>query len=269
MGIGTVDALLNGRLPVLDWSKASFTGEASGLLHSSLYLAGLPGAGTAPSAGVNGTAVLAGRSGTLSAPTAVAGKSCYLNSIDMSAGGSIGAAILVDRLWENSGLDVTSTGAQAITPVALPPRDANGSTLGVGVGLAIEVATATANGGAVNATVTYTDSDGNAGATGVISIPATAVAGTWLPLPLASGDYGVRWPTSFQLASTLTSGSISLVMYRRLGRTVLLPNTNVPGGFGPADGGAPIADGCAPHFVYLLTGTSAGATTGSVQFVQA
>lgn len=269
MGIGTVDALLNGRLPALDWSKAGFTGEAAGLLHSSLYLTGMPGAGAAPSAGVNGAQVLNGRSGTLAAPAAVAGKSCYLNMVEMAQAGSIGAAFLVDRLWENSGLDVTISTLQAITPAAPPARDANNSALGVGVGLAIEIVTATANGGAVNATITYTDSDGNTGATGVISIPATAAVGTWLPLPLAAGDYGVRVPTGFQLASTLTSGALSLVLYRRLGRTLGIPLTNTTSGFGPADGGVPIADGTAPHFIYMLTGTSNGVTTGSVQFCQA
>lgn len=269
MGIGTVDALLNGRLPTLDWQKTSFTGEASGLLHSGLYLAGLPGAGSAPSAGINGAQVLNGRSGTLAAPAAVAGKSCYLNMADLTQAGSIGGAFLVDRLWENSGLDVTIATLQAITPAAPPARDANNSALGVGVGLAIEIVTATANVGAVNATVTYTDSDGNTGATGIISIPATAVAGTWLPLPLAAGDYGVRVPTGFQLASTLTSGALSLVLYRRLGRTLRLPSANIGDGFGPADGGVPVADGVAPHWVFILSGTAAGATTGSVQFSQA
>lgn len=269
MGVGTVDALLNGRLAPLPWYKDAFTGEAAGGWHSPLYVAGIPGAGTAPSAGVNGTAVSNGRSGTLAAPTAVANKSCYLNVVDLAANANIAAAVLVDRLWENSGLSVTSTGSQAITPASLPSRDANGSTNGAGVEIAIEVTTATANGGAVVATLTYTDSDGNTGATATVSIPATAVAGTWLPFPLAAGDYGVRGPTAFQLASTLTSGALSLVMYRRLGRQVPILSAGIPGGFGPADGGIPVADGTAPHFVYLLSGTAAGLTSGTVQFVQA
>lgn len=269
MGIGTVDALLNGRLPALPYYKAAFTGEAAGGWHSPLYVAGLPGAGTAPSAGVNGAAVLNGRSGTLAAPAAVAGRSCYLNAADLAAVSGIAAAVLVDRLWENSGLSVTSTGSQAIAPVALPARDANGSALGVGVEIAIEVTTQTGNGAPVVATLTYTDSDGSAGATSTVSIPATAEVGTLLPFPLAAGDYGVRGPTAFQLPSTLTSGAISLVMYRRLGRTLKILAAGVPDGFGPADGGQPVADGTAPHWIYLLSGTSVGVTSGSVQFVQA
>lgn len=267
MGIGTGDTLLNGRLPHLYWYKDGQTAEAAGVWHSGIYTSGLPGAGTAPSAGVNGAAVLNGRSGTLAAPAAVANRSCYLNVVDMSnVSGNI-AVQLIDRLWENSGLSVTSTGSQAITPAALPARDANLSTLGVGVEIAIEVTTATANGAPVNATLTYTDSDGNTGATSVVSIPATAVAGTWLPFPLAAGDYGVRGPTAFQLAATLTSGALSLVMYRRLGR--LISTVSQTNGYGPADGGGPVADGCAPHFLYMPSGTSIGASSGTVQFVQA
>lgn len=269
MGIGTVDALLNGRLAPLSWFKDAFTAEAAGTWHSPLYVAGLPGAGTAPSAGVNGAIVANGRSGTLAAPAAVAGKSCYLNTCDIGAVSNVVQVQLIDRLWENSGLSVTLTSSQAITPAALPARDASNSTNGVGVEIAIEVTTVTGNGGAVVATLTYTDSDGNTGATATVSIPATAVAGTWLPFPLAAGDYGVRGPTAFQLASTLTSGALSLVMYRRLGRPLTPGSTGEPSGFGPADGGGPAADGTAPHFLYLPSGTAVGVSAGAVQFVQA
>ena len=269
MGIGTVDALLNGRLPWLPWYKDAFTGEAAGLWHSPLYVAGVPGAGTAPSAGVNGAQVVNGRSGTLLAPAAVAAKSCYLNTVDIGAIANVAQVVLVDRLWENSGLSVTLTSSQAISPASLPARDANGAVSGAGVEIGIEVTTVTGNGGGVVATLTYTDSDGNAGATSTVTIPATAVAGTFLPFPLAAGDYGVRGPTAFQLASTLTSGALSLVMYRRLGRPLVPGSAGAPSGFGPADGGGPVADGCAPQFLYLMSGTAVGISSGSVQFVQA
>lgn len=268
MGIGTVDALLNGRLAALPWYKAAFTGQVAGGWHSPLYVAGLPGAGTAPSAGVNGTAVTNGRTGTLAAPTVVANRSCYLNAVDLGAAANIAQAVLVDRMWENSGLSVTSTSSQAISAAALPARDAIGSVNGVGVEIAIEITTTLGSGGAVVATLTYTDSDGNTGNSATVSIPTAAVAGTLLPFPLAAGDYGCKAPSAFQLASTLTSGALSLVMYRRLGRAIPITAANVPGGFGPADGGGPVADGTAPQFIYLLSGTAAGITSGSAQFVQ-
>lgn len=269
MGIGTVDSLLNGRLPQLYWYKDAFTAEAAGLWHSPLYVAGLPGAGSAPSAGINGAQVVNGRSGTLAAPALVANKSCYLNVVELGAIANVAAVQLVDRLWENSGINVTLNTLQAITPAALPARDANLSALGVGVEMAIEVTTVTGNGAPVVATLAYTDSDGNTGNAATVTIPTTAVAGTWLPVPLAASDYGVRGPTAITLASTLTSGAISLVLYRRLGRALTPATAGAPAGFGPADGGGPVADGVAPHFIYLASGTAVGVSSGSVQFVQA
>lgn len=268
MGIGTVDALLNGRIAPRDWFKDAFTGQVAGGYHSPLYVAGLPGAGSAPDAGVNGEA-LTSRTGALSFPAAVAGQSVYLNSASLAAAAGLGAGFLIDRLWENSGLDVTSTSSQAISPAPLPARDASGSANGVGVGLAIEIVTATGNGSPVVATITYTDSDGNTGATGTISIPATAVAGTWLPLDLAAGDYGVRAVTAFQLAATLSSGALSLVHYRRISPNLRCVADNIGDSFGPADGGGPLHHNTVPQFIYLLSATAAGITSGSVAFVQA
>lgn len=269
MGIASVDALLAGRLPPLYWYKDAFTAEAAGLWHSGLYLTGLPGAGTAPSAGINGAGVPNGRSGTLLAPVSVANKASYLNVIDFLAIANVVQAQLVDRMWENSGLNVTIATLQAIVGAGLPTRDQNLSSNGVGVEAAIEITTVTGNGAPVNATLTYTDSDGNAGATSTVAIPATAVAGTWLPFPLAAGDYGVRAPTGFQLASTLTSGALSIVLYRRMGRALKPGLNGLPDGFGPADGGGPVADGTAPHFIYLMSGTAGGISSGTVQFSQA
>lgn len=267
MGIGTVDALLNGRLLPVDWFKPAFTGQAVGGYHSPLYVAGLPGAGSAPSAGVNGVAVTSGRTGTIPFPGAVANKTVYLNSVSFAAESGVGSAYLIDRLWENSGLSVTSTSSQGITPAALPARDINGTVNGVGVGAAIEVVTSLGAASAT-ATLTYTDSDGNTGNTSQVTVPTSAVAGTWLPFGHALGDYGVRAITAFQLSGSLLSGSLALVLYRRVSRNLACLAANVSDSFGPADGGGPLYDGTAMQFIYLLTATSVTKTTGSVQYVQ-
>jgi hypothetical protein len=268
VGIGSGDALLQGRLPSQEWRKDAFTGQGANFWHSGLYLAGTPGAGSLPGAGVNGAQVVNGRSGTLLAPAALAGKACYLNVADFSAASGVASAFLIDRLWENSALSVTSTGAQAIVPVALPARDRNLSALGVGVGIALEV---TASLGAATGTVTllYTDSDGNAGASSVITVPTSCVAGTMIPFPLAAGDYGVRVPTQVTNSVSFLSGSYSLVMYLRWGRKLRASTISPPDFFGPADGGHGIPDGAAPQFVYILTGSAVGLTDGTVEFVQA
>lgn len=269
MGISTIDSLINARLPVQDWFKVGFTGQVIGGYHSPLFaVAGLPGAGSLPAAGINGGQVDRTRTGVIGAPAAVANKLPYLNAVDFAAESGVGSAFLVDRLWENSGINVTINTLQSITPVALPPRDVNGSANGVGVGIALEI-TSTIGAVSTTGTVTYTDSDGNTGGTAQVTIPSAAVTGTWLPFPLASGDYGVRVPTAFQLGASVTSGSMSLVMYRRVGRTLRCLAANISDSFGPADGGGPLYDLSALQFIYILSATSVGKTAGSVQFAQA
>jgi hypothetical protein len=124
--------------------------------------------------------------------------------------------MLADYMWVNTGLVVTTTTAQAITPATLPARDATGTTNGEDVMAGILVTTATTNAGAItNMTMSYTDSDGNAGNTATIaSFPATAVAGTLIPFQLAAGDKGVRSVQSVTLGTSLVTGAVSLVLYR-------------------------------------------------------
>jgi hypothetical protein len=267
VGIGNVNALLNARLPVQDWFKTSFTGQVIGGYHNPLYVAGLPGAGSLPSAGINGAQIVSGRSGTIPFPAAVANKLPYLQMADFAAESGVAAAFWVDRLWENSGASVTSTGAQAVTPVALPPRDQNGTANGLGVGIALEV-TATLGAATGTVTITYTDSDGNTGNTAVITVPTSCVAGTWIPFPLAANDFGVRALTQITNSVSFLSGSYSLVKYRRVARTLRCLAVNIPDSFGPSDGGGPLYDSSALHPIYILSATSVTKTGGAIQFAQ-
>jgi hypothetical protein len=268
VGIGNINSLLNARLPVQDWFKTAFTGQVIGGFHNPLYVAGLPGAGALPSAGINGQQVVAGRSGTIAFPGQVANKSPYLNAADFAAESGVASMFWLDRLWENSAINVTLNTLQAIAPVALPARDINGSANGVGVGAALEI-TSTIGAVTTTATLTYTDSDGNAGATAQVTIPSGAVTGTWLPFPLAAGDYGVRLPTGITLGASVASGSMSLVLYRRVGRTLRCLAANIADSFGPADGGGPLYDNSALHPIYILSATAVTKTAGSIQFAQA
>jgi hypothetical protein len=71
--------------------------------------------------------------------------------------------MLIDLLWINTGIAVTTTTAQAITSATLPARDRDGTTNGYDVQWGILVTTATTNASAItNTTLSYTDSDGNA-----------------------------------------------------------------------------------------------------------
>jgi hypothetical protein len=116
-------------------------------------------------------------------------------------------------VWQNSGLSVTSTAAQAITPAAIPSRDLNGSTNGDGIMAAIEWS-ATGGAGTPTVTLTYTDQDGTTGQTGTFTGVGSPAVGTFEIFTMAAGDVGVRAPTSFQQSATRNSGTMHLVLFR-------------------------------------------------------
>lgn len=270
MAITTMDGLIAALQPFSeDIIKTSFTGEAAGNYFTSLYLAGRPGAAVSPASTINGTS-LTSLAGAVPIPAAVAGKSIYLARFEFGQNGSIGAVTLVDRLWHNSGLVVTTTTAQAITPAALPARDNNGTTNGAGVMAAIEVTTTTTNAGVIsNMTISYTNELGVSGRTGTMTaFPATAVAGTWLPFNLQAGDQGVRSVQSVTLGTSLVTGTVSLVLYREIvGIGVPLTGVNVQQG--PIELALPlIYDNSVLHFVFCLTATAGGSSNGQLTFAQ-
>src|ERR1700746_80244 len=87
------------------------------------------------------------------------GQNSYMGRF--SAMGSIqgGAILLCDRIWDNGGITINSTGTQNITSPTWPARDTGGATSGAGVLLSLDVSVATS----VNAptiSVVYTNSSG-------------------------------------------------------------------------------------------------------------
>lgn len=269
MAITNLDGVIAGLQPVQPVLKASFTGQAVGGLHSSLYLAGLPGASAAPSTGLNGAA-LTSYAGQIPFPATVVNQNIYLASMDLTQAGNIGGAILCDRLWHNSGTVVTTTTAQSITFPGLPTRDQNGTSNGVGVQLAIEVTTATTNGAPItNMTASYTNQAGTAGQTATVtSFPANAVAGTFVPFNLAAGDTGVRSVQSITLGTSLVSGAVSLVCYRAIA-VIPSPQTGVTGGQDFAQLGLPqMFNSSVPWMVYVLSGTAGGQVISTINYAQ-
>jgi hypothetical protein len=204
---------------------------------------GMAGAWVLGSPGVNGAnfdCSTAGGAATAGAPlmsTPTFGN-LYLTTVTL-AGTVAETVMLVDLLWYNTGLSVTTTTLQAVTTAAFPARDINGSTNGDGVMFALYAVAALGNAAAVsNTTFNYTDSDGNTGNTGTFSAvvgwqaPATPVIGTIMPFGLAAGDRGVRALTNasgggITLATTYTSGTMSALAYRPLA-TISTTTANIP-----------------------------------------
>jgi hypothetical protein len=165
-----------------------------------------------PSVGVDGAAVVLG--GMLNRKDASSGYSAYVARFGVKASRA-GTALLIDRLWESSGLLGNSTSAQAISPASLPARDDNGSSDGVGVRAAIEIhgLMTTAQ---PNVTLTYTNSSGNTGKTGAVSASIQPLVGSWEFFSMESGDNGVRGPTSLIQSASRGIPTYGLVLFRLL-----------------------------------------------------
>ncbi len=228
-GWSVIDA--TGRVRTSAATDAGFTGqaaalykvgtapEAAGQWYSWAKDTGNPGAWSPGTPGVNGRATdgtSASDAGCVPIKNATTGNN-YLTNFT----GATSVACnpwLFDVLWVNSGLSVTTTSAQAITPVSLPSRDADGGNSGKGVWMGLLVTTATTQAGAVTTiSASYTNSSGVSGRTATVaSFPATAVIGTVVWFRLAAGDSGVQSVQSVTLGTTLTAGAISLILARPL-----------------------------------------------------
>lgn len=200
--------------------KVGTVPEAAGSYYSFHKDAGLPGVWAPGTPGINGRAtdgLALADAGCICPSDAPAGRFNYLTRF--SSNNSIaGGLMLIDILWVNSGLVVTTTTAQAISAVTPAARDRNGTSAGLDIQMGLLVTGATTNAAAIaNMTAVYTDSNGNTGNTATVaSYPATAVIGTLVPFRLAAGDVGVRVPESVSFGTSLGGGSVSLILYRVL-----------------------------------------------------
>lgn len=245
--------------------KPTATGaEGAGTFFSYFPVAGIPGAGTAPSVGLNGQTVDNTFGGVIPYTNAGVGNQKYLAGFSATAS-LVGLTLLYDRLWQNSGYTVTTTTAQATTFSGMPSRDANGAALGAGIQLWIEVYTATTNGAAVtNMTASYTNQAGTSGRTATMSsFAATAQVGYMAPFNLQAGDTGVRSVQSLTLGTSLGAGAVGLVCLRRLAaidhRVIHSGDTR-----NFYDLGATLYDGTALCLMHLLSSNVSPTVTGMV-----
>ena len=230
------------------WAKTATATDAAAYGYFNWKDAGRPGAYSLGTPGVNGVVTdcsvvgTAGSGGALSLGTPLltnaSSGSLYLRSATVTAQ-AIGPYMLVDVLWYNTGLVVTTTTAQAVVNPALPARDADGTSNGEGVQFSILTTTANTNAAVINtSTIIYTDSDGNSPNTGTLfnlagyMFPATPVIGTVTTFNLAAGDRGIRTMASVTLATSLGAGAITGILYRPIA-TVGVTVANTPVVFVP------------------------------------
>lgn len=269
MAITTLDGVIAGMQAPQPFMKVGVTmaAPAAQRAYTPWYAGGNPGASVANAAGINGQAV------TPALGTSVQGRILRTNPgsgnayvARLAAQATVeGTLWLIDRLWQNSGLSVTSTAAQAITAAALPARSGDGTVNGANVMGMIEWSAA---GGAGTPTVTlqYTDQDGNGWATGTFTGVASPPVGTVEIFGLAAGDTGIRAPTSFIQSTTRTSGTMHLVLFRCLAQ-IECTAANIGNAIDALAGGMPrVYNDSVLQFIWFpTTGT---ATTVSGQYIE-
>lgn len=229
----------------LSFALTATATDAIGYSYAYAKDTGTPGAWSPGTPGLNGVVTACDVAGTAGSGGAVSLGTHVLS--DPSTGGwyltrfGLTAAVantyaLLDVLWYNTGLVVTTTTAQAITTPTFPARDLNGSTNGEGLQIALLTTTANTNAAVIsNTTVSYTNSAGTAGRTATFfaavgfQAPATPVVGTWMPFQLQAGDTGVRSIQSVTLGTSYGAGALTLVVYRVLA-VEGVPAANLPSG---------------------------------------
>ncbi len=214
------------------WGKTATVTDTAAYSYAFFKDTGRPGAYSLGTPGLNGVVTdcsvvgTAGTGGALSLGTPLftnAGSgSLYIADVKLTSA-VVGTFMLIDVLWYNTALVVTTTTAQTTTSPALPARDVNGSTNGEGVELALLTTTANTNAAAIaTTTASYTDSDGNAGNTATFfalagfQAPVSPVIGTWMPFSWAASDRGIRALASITLGTSYVAGALSAVLYRPL-----------------------------------------------------
>ena len=266
MAISTLDGVIAGLRVPEQFLKVTGTMEAAGVMHSLLYTSGMPGAGATPAPGINGAA-LTTYAGQMPYTNPSSGNG-YLARLSCRAG-IAGTLIVADRLWHNSGVVVTTTGAQPFSSVAWPARDSGGSTNGEGVLVGIEVSGATTNAGAVtNTTLSYVNSTNTGGTrtATIASFPATSVAGTFVPFQLQAGDTGIRSASSITLGTSYGGGAIHLVAYRVLAQ-IGVPVAGAGFELDALSLGLPrLYDNTVPFLLWLPSATTTHTVAGEVTY---
>lgn len=266
MAITTLDGALAGMKPPAYFSKAVSGTLVAGRPFSPFYLAGVPGAATAPSPGLAGEA-LTSYAGQL--PIPAASGNTHLARFSGVSSAQAGVLLLCDRLWHNSGFTITSTSAQTINSAAWPARDSNGSTNGVGVILGVEISGAT-GAGTPTITVSYTNDANTSGKTGTNSVAtvASSAAGTFYPIGLAAGDTGVRSVQTLTLSATWTSGTMHLVAYRVLA-SLELGAAGLPNAVDALTSGMPRCyNNTVPFLIFIPQTTTTTQLSGTAVFTQ-
>jgi hypothetical protein len=267
MAITTVDGVIGGFKPPQFIYKGLSGTLVIGRPYTPFYAAGIPSAAVAPTPGIDGVAVTS-YAGQIPFTNPSAGQNTYLARFVAFPANQGGSITLADRLWHNSGINITSTSAQPIVSPTFPARDNNGSSNGEGVLLGVEVSSTT-GAGTPGISVSYTSSNNTSGtASNIFTVSASSPTGTFYPLSLASGDKGVKSIQSITLTQSWTSGTIHLVAYRPL-VTVTSIAAGTSGVVDALTSGLPrMYDNTVPFLIFTPAATTSTGFVGTLTVTQ-
>lgn len=263
MPITTLDGALAGMQPpqpIVKTASPTLQAVAAQRFYTPFYLAGNPGAGSAPTSGINGANITGPIAGCINRGNPGSGNA-YLGRFGITASVT-GTMWLIDRLWANSGIVVTQTTAQTITMGTLPARDNNGTTNGDGVMAALEWSAA-GGAGTTAMNIAYVNSTNTGGTrTGNYTPAASPPIGTFEVFALQAGDLGIRSISSLTLNATRTSGTCHLVLFRVIAQ-VECAAANIGSAVDALTSGFPrIYNDSALQLVWIPSATTAVSFTG-------
>lgn len=271
------DLILSNKLNYSFLKVSPASHEAAGILTSMFYFTGIPGQSVANAIGKSGESLTyAITTGCIPFSNPPSGQLTYLGKFAGLNTLTASKILLLDRLWHNSGITVTTTTEQFISSYAWPSRCPNitGGTVpnasGYGVQIGIEWSVASTNGAVINnCKMKYTNSDGVIDRIAYIpSIPATPAINTFIPFILASGDTGVKQIQSITLGTSLGAGTIHLVAFRQIA-VLNTPAQCIADFLDPFSSGMPqLFDNSCLFLVGMPGGTTASTWMGEIVFLQ-
>ena len=220
MSITTLTQLSTSLSNIIPIVKNQTVTPVVGTWYSLWTYGGNPVAGTIPTGNIKGqfyTSLSSFITGQLWFPRPIAGDSIYLSSFVLNAN-TVGTLILADRIWGDT-LSITST-STTIYSGAFPRSYGIGAgdSSGDGIFLGVEVYT-TLGAGTPTPKATIINSEGVGDTVTCWStVPATAVAGTFVPMYATKQAYGVRSVRAFHNFATHTSGVWGLTAFRPIAR---------------------------------------------------
>lgn len=190
------------------------TTKTTGDVYSLWWEGGIPIAGTVPTAGSQDIPFSTGTGGSpFTNPTG--GKNTYIGKLEAS-GYFMDAITLHDRIWVG-GFNGTITTLQSFADPFLNTTPANTLRLATGAGAQLWLEHYTATTATTTLTIIYTNQAGVTKTTTFTVTSASARQMASFPIPLATGDTGVRRVQSVQLTASTGAAVLAIVMLKPFG----------------------------------------------------